>query len=388
VELRHLNPSLLFLIVFSIYNLLGLTDTPWTGTGAYDKTLGWELFLTGLSGFGMVFAIFGRKSKIVISEKLKPRTSIQLSFLFFIIFVTALAAAIVLCGGIPLFQGEDRFGNSALAFNLAQLYGFWILVRIISDAESNRRIRPFQPIIYLLGVVCFGYRTPILIFAIVIFVYFVTFKFSIKRSLASGFIVGVFIVGFAAAFSGYRISQNYDIFLFFKNINFQYINNHPYLLPFVPALAMFDFSQETVYKIGAHLHDYMYGNLFISNYETFLPGKHLGARNIIGALTEARWVAGRPMSITPTLQGALFVDFGYIGVFLGFCLLAFGISYLSKRSQRGGVLGKFSFCYLLTLSIMAVHNGYWDAGFVFFLLFLCIIRIFDMLKVNFRSKRA
>jgi uncharacterized membrane protein len=132
----------------------------------------------------------------------------------------------------------------------------------------------------------------------------------------------------------------------------------------------------------------MYGGLFISNYETFLPGKHLGARNIIGGLTGARWVAGRPMSITPTLQGALYVDFGYIGVFVGFCLIAFGISYLWKKAQQWGALGKFSFCYLLTLSIMAVHNGYWDVGFVFFLFFLCIIRIYDALKASLRSARG
>lgn len=387
-EARHPSPVSLFLIVFSIYNLIGLMDTPWTITGAYDKSLCWELFLTGLAALSLTSIAFRRHPRRDARVALKPRTSVQLSVFFFLVFIASLAATIAISGGIPLLQGESRFGNSPLAFNLAQFYGFWVLVRTISDIESNRNTRLIQPIIYLVGALCFGYRTPILIFGITLLVYFITFRFSVKKSIALGISAGTLIIAFSAIFSAYRISQNYDIFLFFKNIDFQYIRDHQYLIPFVPALAMFDFSQETIYKIGANLHDHMYGNLLISNYETFLPGHHWGARNIIGDLTGARWVAGRPMSITPTLQGALFVDFGYVGVFLGFCLIALGIDYMWKSSQRWGALGKFSFCYLMTLSIMAIHNGYWDVGFAFFLFFLFAIRIFDSLKRGLRPRMA
>ena len=377
---KRVNPLLLFIVVYGGYNLIGLMNTPWIISGAYDKTVCWELFSIGLCGFLAAVFISGKCQSKRREISRRKRTSIQLTILFILIFLTCLMSAIVLSGGVPLFLGEERFGNSALAFNLAQLYGFWVLVRIISDCEENKKIRFLQPVIYILGVLCFGYRTPILIFLFVVLTYLIVFRFERRKAFFWGVTSVVFIIAFAAIFSAYRVSQNYDLINFFKNINFLYVDEHKYLLPFVPALAMFDFSQNTVSTIGSALHDYMYGQLFLSNYETFLPGKHWGARNIIGAITSARWVAGRPMSITPTLQGALYVDFGYLGVFFGFFVIAVCINYFWKQAKNWGALGKFGFCYLLTLSIMAVHNGYWDVGFVFFILFLIIIKIFDALK--------
>ncbi|WP_322059853.1 hypothetical protein [Paraburkholderia sp. J63] len=379
-SVRHLNPLLLFILIYIAYNGIGLIDTPWTIAGAYDKTLCWELFLTGLAGASVALVFWGGHREYRIEPIIRRRTSRQLTALFFLMFTACLASAIFMTGGIPLFAGEERFGNSALAFNLIQLYGFWALVRTISSMETGRRVRYFHPILYMAGALCFGYRTPILIFVFVIFVYLITFKVSRGKGVVLGFCAILSIVIFSAVFAAYRVSQSYDFVIFFKNIDFRYINDHKYLLPFVPALAMFDFSQNTISTIGSALHEHMYGQLLISNYETFLPGKHWGARNIIGAITSARWIAGRPMSITPTLQGALYVDFGYVGVFFGFFLIVAIVGNLWRLTEKWSAVGKFSFCYLLTLSIMAIHNGYWDAGFVFFLFFLLIIRIFDLLK--------
>ncbi|WP_181291113.1 hypothetical protein [Caballeronia novacaledonica] len=383
-----MNPLTLFFVVFAFYNLFGLVNTPWTSEGAYDKTLGWQLFLIGCFGFLLGSALTRKTTSRRPISVLQPRTSRQLTFVFLALFSTCVVTTIALSGGIPLLQGEERFGNSALMFNLAQLYGFWELVRTISDAEAGRRFRVFQPILYLTGALCFGYRTPILMFMLVLLLYFAVFRLAVRKALLICLSVGIFIVGFSAVFAAFRVSQNYDLVLFFKNIDFRFTRENPYLLPFVPAMAMFDFSQQTVATIGTSLHEFMYGELFLSNYETFLPGKHWGARNIIGDITGARWVAGRPMSITPTLQGALYVDFSYYGVFFGFFLLASGIKRLWRMALHWGPLGKFSFSYLLALSIMAVHNGYWDVGFVFFLLFLLVIRVFDALKARFNHQPA
>ncbi|MFX1761092.1 hypothetical protein PWP93_00565 [Paraburkholderia sp. A1RI-2L] len=380
--LKRVNPFMLFLGIYVAYNIVGLINTPWTIRGAYDKGLCWQLFITGLSGFLLALLFCRRGGRKVVSSVSRQRTSRQLTVFFFSIFVVCLALTILMSGGIPLFMGEDRFGNSALAFNLIQFYGFWILVRMISAMECNKRIGLIQPIVYVIGVLCFGYRTPVLVFFLVIFVYQIVFRMPRGRALLFGLVSIFVIIGFAAIFAAYRVSQSYDLITFFGNIDFRYMSDHRYLWPFVPALAMLDFSQSTVSSIGSALHQYMYGGLFLSNYETFLPGKHWGARNIIGDITSARWVSGRPMSITPTLQGALYVDFGYIGVFAGFFIISAGIGILWRRAKRWGALGKFGFCYIFALSIMSIHNGYWDAGFVFFLIFVGIILGFDFIRLR------
>ncbi|CAB3806647.1 hypothetical protein LMG28688_06375 [Paraburkholderia caffeinitolerans] len=378
--LKRVNPFILFLGIYTAYNIIGLIDTPWTIRGTYDKVLCWKLFVTGLIGFLLAFVFFRGVEKKTVTPMLRQRRSRQLTIFFLLIFIVCLLLTILTSGGIPLFMGEERFGNSAIAFNLIQFYGFWVLVRLISDFENNKKISVIQIAVYIAGVLCFGYRTPVLVFFLVIYVYQIVFRMPRKKAFLFGFVAIFAITGFAAIFAAYRVSQSYDLVTFFGNIDFRYVNDHKYLWPFVPALAMLDFSQNTVSSIGSALHQYMYGGLFISNYETFLPGKHWGARNIIGELTSARWVAGRPMSITPTLQGALYVDFGYIGVFTGFFIISAGIGFFWKKAKRWGALGKFGFCYLLTMSIMSVHNGYWDAGFVFFLIFIGVIRCFDLIK--------
>jgi hypothetical protein len=381
--LRHMNPWTLVLCVYIAYNLPGLIDMPWSIPDAYDKTLCWKLFGIGLFALVLGYLLSGvawpyRTARC--TRALQPRTSRQLTCVFFVLFAGCVVFEIAANHGIPLLMGESRFGNSALVSNLAPLYGFWLLIRAISDVETGRKLDYVQPAIYIAGILLLGYRSPVLAFVTVCYVYFAIFRLSERRALMVSVVAACALVGFAATMALLRVAQSYDVERFFTNIDFRFIGEHRYLLPFVPALSMLDASQNTIATLGESMREHLYGTLLLSNFETFLPGKHWGARNIIGDLVGARWIAGRPMSITPTLQGALYVDFGYAGVFAGFFGIAFCVSRLHAYALRQGVLVRFSFCYLLTLVLMSIHSGYWDVNFVFFLLFLIAIRIFDHLK--------
>lgn len=381
--LRHMNPWTLVLCVYIAYNLPGLIDMPWSIANAYDKSLCWTLFGIGLVGLVLGYVVSGIASSGRAPSRvrtLQPRTSKQLTCMFFVLFAGCVVFEIAGNRGIPLLMGESRFGNSALVSNLAPLYGFWLMIRTISDLESGRKLDFMQPLIYLAGILLLGYRSPVLAFVTVCYVYFVIFRVSGRKAALVSLVAACALIGFAATMAFFRVAQSYDVERFFTNIDFRFIGEHRYLLPFVPALSMFDASQSTIATLGRSMHDHLYGGLLFSNFETFLPGKHWGARNIVGDLVGARWIAGRPMSITPTLQGALFVDFGYPGVFAGFFGIASGVARLHAYALRNGVLARFSFCYLLTLVLMSIHSGYWDVNFVFFLLFLIAIRIFDHLK--------
>ncbi|QGZ55557.1 hypothetical protein FAZ97_11890 [Paraburkholderia acidiphila] len=120
----------------------------------------------------------------------KSRTSNQLTILFFLIFVLCIVVAIFLNHGIPLLQGEARFQNSALISNLAPLYGFWILTRMISDVERGRKPSFVQPAIYIVGILILGYRSPVLAFVLTYYCYQVIFRFSGTKALWISAIVG------------------------------------------------------------------------------------------------------------------------------------------------------------------------------------------------------
>ncbi|MFP6557999.1 oligosaccharide repeat unit polymerase [Paraburkholderia sp. B3] len=379
---RRANPFAIFVAAYAGYNVLGLVDAPWIIKGTYDKTLCWELFAIGMAGlFIGYFSAPRLKIRQPVALK-KFRKSKQLTILFFLIFAFCISAAIVLNHGLPLLQGEARFQNSALLSNLAPLYGFWILTRMISDLERKKRPGIFQPIVYIVGILILGYRSPVLAFVLTYYCYWVVFRLSGSRAIWLSVFVGGALGLFAACLSLFRISQNYDVARFFENVDFNFVLAHKYILPLVPALSMFDFSQSTIAKIGIALKEPMYGGLMMSNFETLLPGKHWGARNVIGDLTGARWVAGRPMSITPTLQGALYTDFGYVGVFVGLFLIAWFIRWYRNYAFSHGVDSRFCFCYFFSLSLMSIHAGYWDVNFIFVGFFVVLIKIFDAMKNN------
>ena len=59
------------------------------------------------------------------------------------------------------------------------------------------------------------------------------------------------------------------------------------------------------------------------------------------------------------------------------------ISILYRMSLTGTSRMRFAFSYVFALSVMSIHNGYWDAVFVFFLFFMFLLKIFDGLKFSF-----
>lgn len=380
---KLLNPLLVFIGIFVLYNLLGLVDVPWNISGSYSKEAPWLMFFTALSALGIVYVVslvFGRK--ILPNDKAQGSPSL-LGFVLLGVFGLCLAMSIITNGGVALFLGEARFSNSAIVYNLAQMYGLWVLLSTINLIEKGKAIKKLPIAIYIVGITAFGYRSPALVFGIVLGTYFLLYRIPSKKAIKIGSVCGLVFIIASAVMSGFRVSQDYDIEKFFKNIDYQYLAEHPYFTPLVPALAMFDYSQSTVSDVAANLPESKMGDLFLSNYETFLPGQHWGARNIVGDIVGARWVNGRPMSITPTIQGGLYIDFGYVGIFFGMIFVGFMISILYRMSLTGTSRMRFVFAYVFALSVMSIHNGYWDAVFVFFLFFIFLVKVFDVLKHSF-----
>lgn len=383
---KRLNPLLAFTFSFSIYNLLGLIDLPWNISNSYKKGAAWSMFILAILALTTIYLLFSARKGPNFENKIIRSSHSLLGTLLLGIFGSCLALSVISNRGIPLFLGEARFSNSAILFNLAQMYGLWILLSTINQIEIGNRIKKAPIALYLIGVTSFGYRTPALVFGLIITIYIVLYKFPLGKSIKVGAVCGASFIAISAIFSGYRVSQDYDVQSFFKNIDFEYISEHSYISPLVPALAMFDYSQLTVSDIAENLKTPMAGRLFLSNYETFLPGRHWGARNIVGDIVGARWVSDRPMSITPTLQGALYIDFGHWGVFLGFLIIGFTITMLYRASLTGTSRTRFIFSYIFAMFIMSIHNGYWDVSFVFFLFFLILIKIFDILALTFPKR--
>src|SRR5690606_12506284 len=182
-----------------------------------------------------------------------------------------------------------------------------------------------------------------------------------------------------------RVSQDYDVERYFRNIDSKYIDNNVFLKPYMSTLSVFRYDQEVVTTlIKKTKGNHYYGELAVSNILTLLPGAQLGARNKIGEIIEARkFPDGKPWSITPTLQGALYVDGGMPVVFIGFFILAALIEFLKKfMISRKDPFSVVLYALLAVNSVMLIHTGYFDV-LVFILIGLILILQFITMRIRY-----
>jgi uncharacterized membrane protein len=99
-----------------------------------------------------------------------------------------------------------------------------------------------------------------------------------------------------------------------------------------------------------------------------LPGKQTTAREYVGIL-----IYGQAHStLTPTILGPLYLDFGGPGIVVGMMSLGWLLGWLYVRRQNGAGSG-ILYAYWLALSLVAVHAGLADPGYYLFLPFLLVL---------------
>jgi len=171
-------------------------------------------------------------------------------------------------------------------------------------------------------------------------------------------------------------------------MNIEYFESKPIFKQFIPTLALFRFDQQMVkIIIDKTENNPYYLGLAFSNFKTLLPGSQLGVRNIVGEIVGARKMPnGKPWSITPTLQGALFIDGGYFLVFFGFFLIAFIIEYIKKMMKERKDPFSLTLYALFTINtLMCIHTGYFDLTFYIMLIIISLIKLLTY-RIKFSLK--
>lgn len=359
------------------------------------------LFLIGLVGF--VFgALLFRVLKLNIKEtepKFSKTKLIRILFYFWNFFAFILITLTTIRnGGFIILQESTRFKTFAITTLVVYFAIIMTMVYYANRFLENKRIGLLD-ILFLISqcilILSLGYRSPIISLLGGLFVIFYSirndhqnrFKKIFSWKVISGALVFLVAMSYIASF---RVSQKYNVEDYFRNIDRDVLEKHPYLEPIVPAIALFRFDQEVVDKLIKKTGgDPMYLGLAASNILTLMPGEQLGARNIIGELTGApKTVEGKPWSITPTLQGALFVDGSYFFVFFGFFLTALIMEYLRKliiKKKNPFTIALYGLSVIAFLK--CIHTGYLDVSF-YIIIFLLFVMKFLVYNVNYRIPKT
>jgi oligosaccharide repeat unit polymerase len=308
-----------------------------------------------------------------------------LAFFYNIIFVATAEAG---------FWG--RFSRNPLLINLLQLgipsllIGFYCLL--------NAKIKKKSIVIFYLVCLAYffflaglGYRTPVVILFLSMFFCFLYHRlfFLNKRigflSVLIIFIISIVLLYLLSYVAIKRVAVDYDYTGYYFQIDWGGVN--PFFDSFMPlfATARADFYHWLkIFDDFKYYNDTFPGQLFLSDFATWLPGTQFGSRNWAGYLSGARLMPNDvPMSITLSLLGVLWVDFGLVGVFVAGFLISTIMIFLTKRMLRNDSFAMIFLVFFLANIIKSVHSGYLDFSFYFQILFLITFAFY--IRLTFKA---
>jgi len=384
----------IFLVIFSLISLVGIINFPFYVNDLDNREL-YILFILGGLGFFLGSLLLRTlKLKINISKKGKFKPKI-LYFLFigvnFIGFLLIIVTHIK-NGGITILSAGKRFQAIPLT-NIFVYAGIMLTLIYIGQKllENNRFKKRYLVFFSIQSVIILtlGMRSPLIILlgggAIIFFTIRNDYQNKYKKIFTLKNLLGVLAVILLMSYvSSYRTSLKYDLKKYYRNMDHTYFKDKPVLKQFVPTLALFRYNQQVVIKLIEETKDnHYYLGLAASNFISAMPGKQLAARNVIGKIIGARDNPnGQPWSVTPTLQGALFVDGGRVLVFLGFFMIGFIIDFIKKITVQNKDPFYLTIYTLFVINtLMILHTGYYDLIF-YIMLFIILASKFVSTRIK------
>lgn len=394
IKIKPLPYLRIFLITFLIINLIGIINFPFYKDILDNNELYFLVFI-GFFGFivgtYLIRLIKWRFSppKGRLKSKLLKTVFLATNILsFFLIFYTHFINR-----GIIIMMGDARFTNYSITTLMIYVAIILTMIYFGNILLTNKKIK-LRHLVFIavqaISVLSLGYRSPLIILVVGCAIIFIIVRNDFQNkyknifSFKSIFLL-LILVALMSSVSSYRVGTKYNVEKFFRNIDFQYLEKYPYLKPYMPTLAVFRYDQEVVKIIIDKTRESpYYGELAISNFLTLLPGEQLGVRNIVGGIINThKQPDGKPWSITPTLQGALFIDGGFVGVLFGFFILGAVLEFLKKMA----VNKKDSFSIVIYAlfainSLMIIHTGYLDVTFFILIAFIIFLK-FLLTRIRF-----
>jgi len=386
-----------FLAVFLFINLIGIINLPIYNDSLDDVKVTY-LFLIGLVSFVLSAMLF-RILRFRISERDLNLDKHRIIKLLFVIINAITFVSIIYTnirnGEIIIFSQDARFNPTVITGLFVYMSIVITLAYYASILLENRKLKKrhfffiaFQALLFL----SLGFRSPLVSLMGGFFVVFYTirndYQNGFKKIFSFKIILGVFLfLALMSSIATFRVSRKYDVGKYYKNLNEEVLKNNSYLTPIAPTMALFRYDQQMVsILIKEKEGDPMYLGLAAANVLTLLPGTQWAARNIIGDITGARKRPdGVPWSITPTLQGALFVDGGYIFVGIGFLMAALLMEVLRKyiiKRKNPFIIALYGIVAVALLK--CIHTGYVDVPFFFIIASLFLLK-FIVYNISYKK---
>lgn len=275
-----------------------------------------------------------------------------------LIGIAAFGTVVIQLGGIPLFLGEERTAVSGYVALL--VYGLVAAVVVVAVAGiAQRRTR-----LLLLSIggavilLALGYRTLTVLAAGATFLSALLLG-RVRLRLIYIAIAGVAIYGLSWL-AIFRLGDGADAYLH----AYRQLGMPSSFEPFAPLWATPREGTSVLFLLMERVpswYPHTNGQLLWSALSTVLPGRQLGPRLLV-----AQYVNGREgVTITPSLLGQPYVDFGWLGVIFFMFALGFvaqGVFVWQRSSITWAP--KAAYGYVLAVLFVDLHSGLLDVSVI------------------------
>jgi uncharacterized membrane protein len=344
--------------VLSVYFLIGQIDF-FPYRGHVDGSVLW-LLLLAIFGYclGVGLASLARRRPPLVRTSIhrEPEAIVSFAAAWAVLGAVSVLLTLIAFGGIPLFVGEDERLQVDPKLTAMAFAGVIALVLYgIKNVHAGWR---WRPALLFLGGCCvlflLGYRTlPLLAFASTLMAAWAAGRVHLGARTTVLSVTVVFAFSWAAV---PRFGRE-ELGGYFAPL---YALGMPsWFEPFAPiwlvpreGVAVLAMLQESIPRIA----DYSHGAVLLSSFNVF-EADNLSARELVAAA-----VGGRPgITITPSLLGQPYMDFGLAGILFAMTSIGFILASLAFWHETAHTWAPMmAACYFCALLVLDVHSGLLD----------------------------
>lgn len=304
-------------------------------------------------------------------------------------------------GQVGLVDESVRRQLDPRLYLLSQLLWFTVLILLSIRVIKEENMTGKKLFVYggLFGIVVLlfllmGYRTPLLI---MVFTAFIVFHYVIRRVKLTWLLAVLVILGILFSMFGFLRFVSEDPTKEFNSreqpdveladaVEAERVREKA-LVESVPEWIRF-LNGESVTghvvlsKIIEYTREegYLLGEIHQGVVTAILPGEQISPRmrvtEIVNSLSieEGKYVTRPNRTTTPTFIGQLFLDGGYLLVFIGFLIYGLVVSALYNQMKQAGV-GTYqtvAYAFVITIFTVSIHTGLLDLIFILMLGFIIL----------------
>ncbi len=287
-------------------------------------------------------------------------------------------------GGLPIFNIALRWGlDPKLVFiGGLQIYIIPFILYRYKDSSRYNTYLVFVMLLSSISLALLGARNPLFKLIVLVTIFNVLIgKWSIKTILKYGLTLGLsayLLIGIYTKAGIYNVDISLKMVMAILSMDsLGTLYNFDKIVALTPATGHFhgQLIGESIMKMIPGIADVRYANQHIGIYLGYGDSKSIG-----GTVVHAQ------ISLSPTMFGVAYADFGYLGVIISILILSISLGFLYGGFLQKRVFSSF-FSILAMIVMYSTYGGFYGADLLYGIFFCLLFILINLIAIKIRGVR-